>query len=92
MQVSSSSRLPYPRPRLSETALRGHGIDPKHFESHLRMFDLGMPPPGGFAIGLERLPAQILTLLAYDTQPYIPAIGRNGPLKEAVAESGSTAR
>jgi nondiscriminating aspartyl-tRNA synthetase len=45
-----------------EKALRKRGIDPTNFESHLRMFDLGMPPHGGFAIGLERLTAQILNL------------------------------
>jgi nondiscriminating aspartyl-tRNA synthetase len=45
-----------------EKALRGRGIDPTDFESHLRMFELGMPPHGGFAIGLERLTAQILNL------------------------------
>ncbi len=45
-----------------EKALRGREIDPTNFESHLRMFDLGMPPHGGFAIGLERLTAQILNL------------------------------
>ena len=45
-----------------EQALRGRGIDPANFRNHLRMFDLGMPPHGGFAIGLERLSAQILNL------------------------------
>lgn len=45
-----------------EAALRGRGIDPHAFESHLRMFDLGMPPHGGLAIGLERLTAQVLCL------------------------------
>jgi nondiscriminating aspartyl-tRNA synthetase len=45
-----------------EKALRGRGINPANFENHLRMFDLGMPPHGGFAIGLERLTAQILNL------------------------------
>jgi nondiscriminating aspartyl-tRNA synthetase len=45
-----------------ELALRRRGIDPANLESHLRMFDLGMPPHGGFAIGLERLTAQILNL------------------------------
>ena len=45
-----------------EQALRGRGIDPTNFENHLRMFDLGMPPHGGLAIGLERLTAQILNL------------------------------
>jgi nondiscriminating aspartyl-tRNA synthetase len=45
-----------------EKALRGRGLDPVNFGDHLRMFDLGMPPHGGFAIGLERLTAQILNL------------------------------
>ena len=43
-------------------ALRDRSIDPSNFESHLKMFDLGMPPHGGFAIGLERLTAQTLHL------------------------------
>src|SRR5262249_36275430 len=45
-----------------ENSLRNRGIDPASFESHLRMFDLGMPPHGGFAIGLERLVSSILGL------------------------------
>lgn len=45
-----------------ERALTNRGIAPGTFESHLRMFELGMPPHGGLAIGLERLTAQILGL------------------------------
>jgi nondiscriminating aspartyl-tRNA synthetase len=45
-----------------EAALTSRGIEPSSFESHLRMFELGMPPHGGLAIGLERLTAQILGL------------------------------
>ena len=45
-----------------ESALLRRGIRPQSFASHLSMFDLGMPPHGGFAIGLERLTAQILKL------------------------------
>jgi nondiscriminating aspartyl-tRNA synthetase len=45
-----------------EAALCGRGLNPLQFESHLRMFDLGMPPHGGLAIGLERLTAQVLGL------------------------------
>ncbi len=45
-----------------ESALRSRSIDPANFESHLAMFDLGMPPHGGFAVGLERLTCQVLHL------------------------------
>lgn len=45
-----------------EAALRARSIDPANFESHLAMFDLGMPPHGGFAIGLERLTCQVMNL------------------------------
>jgi len=45
-----------------KNALGNRGMDPHSFESHLRMFDLGMPPHGGLAIGLERLTAQVLGL------------------------------
>jgi len=45
-----------------EDAIRNRGLEVKNFESHLRMFELGMPPHGGLAIGLERLTAQIMQL------------------------------
>lgn len=45
-----------------ETALRKKGLEPQAFEQHLKMFELGMPPHGGLAIGAERLTAQILGL------------------------------
>jgi nondiscriminating aspartyl-tRNA synthetase len=45
-----------------ERALHARGMNPQSFASHLRMFDLGMPPHGGLAIGLERLTAQVLGL------------------------------
>ncbi len=43
-----------------EAAIRGRGLRPEDFAGHLRMFELGMPPHGGLAIGLERLTAQVL--------------------------------
>lgn len=45
-----------------EAALSNRGIDTASFESHLQVFEMGMPPHGGLAIGLERLTARILHL------------------------------
>ena len=45
-----------------ERSLTSRGISPESFESHLKMFEIGMPPHGGLAIGLERLTAQVLGL------------------------------
>ena len=45
-----------------EGALRARSLQPASFENHLKMFDTGMPPHGGLAIGLERLTAQVLGL------------------------------
>lgn len=40
-------------------AMRQRGINPERFEPYLNAFAWGMPPHGGFAIGLERLIARI---------------------------------
>lgn len=45
-----------------ERVLTSRGMDKAAFTDHLRAFDIGMPPHGGLAIGLERLTAQILKL------------------------------
>lgn len=45
-----------------EAALNSRSIDAASFESHLQMFEMGMPPHGGLAIGLERLTARVLNL------------------------------
>lgn len=36
------------------------GLQPENFKSYLDVFRYGMPPHGGFAIGLERLTGQLL--------------------------------
>jgi nondiscriminating aspartyl-tRNA synthetase len=61
VEITTGGQRRHTRESLEES-LRSRGIDPLPFESHLRMFDLGMPPHGGLAIGLERLTSQILGL------------------------------
>ncbi len=43
-------------------AARAHGLDPAPFASYFEAFAHGMPPHGGFAIGLERFLMQLLDL------------------------------
>ena len=59
LEITTGGQRLHAREQL-ETALRGKGINPESFGDHLRMFELGMPPHGGLAIGLERLTALIL--------------------------------
>jgi len=40
-------------------ALEQHKFSPEHFEGYLQSFKYGMPPHGGFAIGLERFLMQL---------------------------------
>ena len=61
LEVTTGGQRLYRRADL-EAALHARSIDPKGFETHLRMFDFGMPPHGGLAIGLERLTCQVLGL------------------------------
>ncbi|HYG56507.1 MAG TPA: aspartate--tRNA(Asn) ligase [Symbiobacteriaceae bacterium] len=43
-------------------SIRSRGLNPESFSTYLEVFHLGMPPHGGFAIGLERLTAKLLGL------------------------------
>jgi len=44
------------------SAARAHGLDPAGFAAYFEAFAHGMPPHGGFAIGLERFVMQLLDL------------------------------
>jgi nondiscriminating aspartyl-tRNA synthetase len=59
LEITTGGKRLHTRESL-ERALTGKGIKPESFEDHLKMFELGMPPHGGLAIGLERLTALIL--------------------------------
>jgi nondiscriminating aspartyl-tRNA synthetase len=45
-----------------EAAMVSRGLAPEKFSDYLQCFRYGMPPHGGFAIGLERLAKQLLGL------------------------------
>jgi len=61
LEVTTGGQRHHERVQL-EAALSRKGFNVADFEAHLRMFELGMPPHGGFALGLERLTAQVLGL------------------------------
>jgi nondiscriminating aspartyl-tRNA synthetase len=48
------------RPSAYDAALRARGEDPEHYAAYLQAFRHGMPPHGGFAIGLERWTARLV--------------------------------
>lgn len=43
-------------------SIQSRGLKPEDFEYYLQAFRYGMPPEGGFALGLERLTARLLDL------------------------------
>lgn len=47
---------------LLERRLRDDGLDPDDFKAYLKAFRYGMPPHGGFGMGIERLVMSLLNL------------------------------
>lgn len=49
-------------PQMLIASMQRRGLNPATLEIYLEVFHHGMPPHGGFAIGLERLTARLLGL------------------------------
>lgn len=58
--TTGGQRIHHPQMLINSIASRG--LNPEAFAGYLEVFHLGMPPHGGFAIGLERLTARLLGL------------------------------
>lgn len=61
IEVASGATRIHRRDELEEEMKR-RGLDPKLFESHLAVFDYGMPPHAGFGLGFNRLVTALLNL------------------------------
>jgi nondiscriminating aspartyl-tRNA synthetase len=61
MEMNSGGMRINDHQQLSDN-MRKFGLNPSDFESYLEVFRYGMPPHGGFAIGLERLTVKVLGL------------------------------
>lgn len=58
LEITSGGKRLHSRQAI-EASLLERGMRVEGFEEHLRMYEHGMPPHGGLAIGLERLTARI---------------------------------
>jgi len=49
-------------PEMLVTSIKKHGLSPKEFKDYIDLFKYGMPPHGGWGLGLERFTKQWLGL------------------------------
>jgi len=61
IEIASGATRIHKRDELEEE-MRRRGLDPRLFESHLSVFDYGMPPHAGFGLGFNRLVMALLNL------------------------------
>lgn len=61
VEVCSGSQRIHDHDLLVER-MKKNGLNPEDFEDYLKAFRYGMPPHGGFGLGIERLLMQILNL------------------------------
>ncbi|MFQ5886595.1 MAG: aspartate--tRNA(Asn) ligase, partial [Anaerolineae bacterium] len=58
--VSGSQRVH--QPELLKKMIKEKGLNPENFDAYLEAFQYGMPPHGGFGLGIERFLMQLLDL------------------------------
>lgn len=61
LEVTSGAQRQHDVAKL-EARLRRKGLDPADFEGYLKAFRYGMPPHGGFGLGVDRLTMEVLGL------------------------------
>ncbi|MDD5502986.1 MAG: aspartate--tRNA(Asn) ligase [Candidatus Thermoplasmatota archaeon] len=59
MELSSGAQRVHD-PKLLEERIAAKGLNPKDFEAYLKAFKYGMPPHGGFGLGIERILMEML--------------------------------
>ncbi|HUR69702.1 MAG TPA: aspartate--tRNA(Asn) ligase [Candidatus Thermoplasmatota archaeon] len=61
LEVTSGAQRQHD-PKKLESRIRDKGLDPADFTDYLKPFRYGMPPHGGFGLGIDRLTMEVLGL------------------------------